>query len=203
MSGELSSHIVPASGLRRAFLTSAFFGGDHSGFRSFLSAGKPSPQGHVPVGLGYVYLDFFDQRIVGYQTAASFDSLPRSVLSDIYEESHADGAAIAQAITHRDCMGDGRGKVAVGPFDGSECEKICGYANVHERFSTYHFDIPGWSVHQGVLSPEAMRTTFNLLDGDAITSDDERDEWRRCIAACEDGWARLAAAGESWKRERN
>lgn len=184
-SGELFCFIVPAEGLRRAFLTSAFFGGDHADFRSFLAAGTPSPTGHVPVGRGYVFLDFHDQRIVSFQTAASFDSLPRLVLEDIYERSQEDGAAVANAITHRDCMGDGRGKVAVGPFDGTGREAICGYANVHERFSTYYFEIPGWTVRQGVLSPDAMRSAFNTLDGDSILTEGEREVWKRGIAALE------------------
>ncbi|MNU33121.1 hypothetical protein D3C71_216790 [compost metagenome] len=200
-SGELSCFIVPADGLHRAFLTAAFFGGDHAGFRSFLAAGTPSPKGHVPVGRGYVLLDFHDQRIVSFQTAASFDSLPRLVLEDIYESSHEDGAAVASAITHRDCMGDGRGKVAVGPFDGSEREAICGYANVHERFSTYYFEIPGWTLHQGILSPDAMRSAFNALDGDSILSEEERDEWTRGIASSENGGAMLASSGTGWKKE--
>jgi hypothetical protein len=200
-SGELSCFIVPSDGLQRAFLTAAFFGGDHAGFRSFLAVGTPSSKGHVPVGKGYVLLDFHDQRIVSFQTAASFDSLPRLVLEDIYESSHEDGVAVASAITHRHCMGDGRGKVAVAPFDGREREAICGYANVHERFSTYYFEIPGWKLHQEVLSPDAMRSAFNALDGDSILSDEERGEWTRGIAACEEGWAMFMAAGNSLKKE--
>lgn len=201
-SGELSCYIVPAGGLQRAFLTATFFGGDHAGFRSFLAVGASSPIGHVPVGRGYVLLDFHDQRIVSFQTAASFDSLPRQVLEDIYESSREDGAAIASAITHRDCMGDGRGKVAVGPFDGSEREIICGYANVHERFSTYYFQIPGWKLHQEVVSPDAMRSAFKALDGDSILSAEERGEWTRGIAACEEGFAMFMAAGNVWKTDR-
>jgi hypothetical protein len=175
--------------------------GDYAGFHSFLSAGKVSPQGHVPVGLGYVLLDFNGKKIVSYQTAASFESLPRSLLKDIYDSSQEDGAAVARAITHRECMAGGRGKLAVGPFDGSERERICGYANVHERFSTYDFAIPGWKVEQAVLTPEAMRATFDALDGESILSEAERAEWMRCIAAREDRWALFLAAEDSWKKE--
>jgi hypothetical protein len=193
MSGELGSFIVPSDGLQDAFLTEAFFEGDHSGFFAVVESGERHPVGHVPERQGYVLFDFSDQTVASYQTAASLTFIGRYGIEDLFDKRPRDASAVARSFTHRECMGDGNGKQSVGPFDGSEREKICGYSNVHERFSTYFFEIPGWRIEQGILSPIACRATFKALDGKVMLSADERFAWESRISAAEAGWRNIEA----------
>lgn len=184
-SGEASSFVVDVEGFQRSFLTEAFFDGNHRDFLRYLSGFPQNTEGHVPIGAGYVLFDFVDLTIVSYQTAASFHSIPRSVLADMFEEDPRSAAALARTITHRENTADGIGRRAVDPYDGSERSELSGYSNVHERFSTFFFDIPGWRTHWGVLSPEACSGVFKQIEARIRLSDVEQAAWERLISGAE------------------
>ncbi|NTF17876.1 hypothetical protein G6L37_05635 [Agrobacterium rubi] len=194
-SEEASSHLLSVEGFQRSFLTHDFFEGDRQAFVSHVISHVSNPGGHVPTSTGYVLFDFTDLTIVSYQTAASVDSVPRRVLADICKDSPVDAAALIRSITHRDNSADGIGKRPIGPFDGSEMTRLCRYADVHERFSTFYFEIPGWRAHWGILSPDACRSTFAQLDARLSLTPDERTAWQRRIERASAGrslWNDLA-----------
>lgn len=183
--GRASSFVADIKGFQRSFLTEAFFDGDHRDFLRHLSGFPHSPGGHVPIGAGYILFDFVDLTIVSYQAAVSLHSIPRSVLADMFEQDPASAAAVARAITHRENTADGLGRRAVGPYGGSERSELSGYSNVHERFSTFFFDIPGWRTHWGVLSPEACSGVFKQIEARIRLSDAERAAWERLVSGAE------------------
>lgn len=173
--GNVSCHLVDRREFQRTFLTAEFFDGIHEGFLGSIRRSGNAAAPNVPTTVGYVLFDFTDKTIVSWQTAASVDSVPRSRLADIYEENAMNGAAIARAITHRNNMGEG--DRPAGPFNGDERDEICGYTNIHERFSTYHFTIPGWTCHVGLLTAQSCEEAFLKIESRIDLSDQERSAW--------------------------
>jgi len=183
--GRTSCFVAAVKEFQRSFLTQAFFDGDHRDFLRRLSGLPHNPEGHAPIGAGYILFDFVDRAIVSYQAAVSFHSIPRSVLADMFEQDPMSAAAVARTITHRENTADGLGRRAVGPYGGSERSELSGYSNVHERFSTFFFDIPGWRTHWGVLSPEACSGVFKQIEARIRLSDAEQAAWERLLSGAE------------------